>query len=126
VDSFFQAVAVIGREGRQRRVPPAELVRDKSLQRADGERLIDGSAPASNFTWRSADAPANAGQRIGAAGDHVRPPIVARGYGADVTPGIRMHRAAELALDLLPPIFLIGNLDLEARRHGKFHGLTNQ
>ena len=82
---------------------------DEPLQRANGDRLIDGSAAAGGLAGRAADAAADGRQGVRPAGDQVGPLVVAVGDSADVAARVGVHGAGELALDLLAPVRVVGH-----------------
>ena len=76
----------------------AEAAGDEALERADGDRRIDIAAAAVGLAGRTADAPADGGERVVRAGDAVGVLVAAFGDGGDVAAGIGVHRAGVLAL----------------------------
>src|SRR6185369_16497256 len=85
------------------------LVGHKPLEGADGDWLVYRSSAAGSLVRGTADAYADRGERIWPPGNQVRRLIVARCDRADVAPGVGVHRAGELALDLTAPILLVGH-----------------
>src|SRR5215831_9249975 len=107
VGHLFDAVAGPLGELARRAKMAGVLVGHKPLESADGNGLVDRSAPAGSLAGSAADPSADGGERIGPAGNQVRAFVVSSGDGADVTPGVCVDRAGVLALDLSAPIVLV-------------------
>ena len=85
----------------------AESPARETLESAYGDGLVYRAAAAGGLAGRAADAPAERGERIGAASNQVRLFGITLGDGPDVTTRVGVHGAGELALDLLPPIRVV-------------------
>jgi hypothetical protein len=98
----------------------AKSVGHKALQCSNRDRRIDILSAAGHFARRAANASADRGQRIRAAGDQVGVLETAFGNRADIAAGVGVDRAGILTLDLPLPIFGRGDLYMVALH---VHGL---
>src|SRR5262249_24540396 len=87
---------------------PAKLIRHKALQAAYCDGLIDGTAPAGNFTRCAANASTNGRQRVGAPRDLICAIVLTLRNRTHIAARIGMDRTGILALDLPSPIILVG------------------
>src|SRR5262249_5215913 len=81
-------------------------------ERPDGDGLIVIPAAARGLTRRTADASANAGERVRAASDQVGATIVALGDGPHVAARVGVNGARLLTLDLPPPVVDVRKLNV--------------
>ena len=89
------------------------LFRDKPLQRADRDRLIDASTTALHLARGAAHAAADRSKRVRRARNPVRIEVPSLGNRHDISPRICSDRASPLAFDLALPVLDVGDLDPE-------------
>src|SRR5476649_1093714 len=95
----------------------AEFFADESLQRADGNRSVERSAPAFGFAGRGANTAADGGKRVRRPRDDVGIFITSLGNRLHIAAGVCAHGTAFAAEDLPGEITYVRKLNWIRRRH---------
>ena len=115
VRSILEVVAEALRAGTIRL--DAVLFREEALQRADGDRCVNGAAAARILAGRRAHSAAHRRERVGRARHQERFLVAPLCDELHVAAGVRGHRAAALALDLVLPVKQIRESSCNSLRH---------